>query len=84
MYVSCKLYHYLINRVPGHEAVGEVILSKRSGVKPGERLVFAALGGCGDCVNCKQLGHILDCTKLVRVGILDTYCVLHNMYYRIT
>lgn len=45
----------------GHEGAGEVVESKASLFKPGDRVIVPTLGGCGYCEMCQQ-GDCIHCT----------------------
>ncbi len=63
-----SLWHYC--SVLGHEAVAEVVNSKRqfAQLKAGDRIVFSAANSCGNCVVC-SIGLPDKCRQCVRVSL---------------
>lgn len=51
----------------GHEGVGRVVASRRTGVEVGERVVFSIISACGRCHRC-QRGFSAKCEKVAKVG----------------
>lgn len=52
--------------VLGHEAVVEVVRSKREGLEPGDRITFSLTDSCGECDRC-LLGVEQKCRKGFKV-----------------
>ena len=53
--------------VLGHEGVGEVVESRRAGVRAGDRVVFSVTSTCGHCDNCRR-GLSAKCESVLKVG----------------
>lgn len=53
--------------VLGHEGVGVVVASRRTGVLLGQRVVFSVTSVCGECAMCSR-GMTAKCTRVRKVG----------------
>lgn len=65
----CKVYflfYFLVFSVLGHEAVVEIVASRRHGYKPGQRITFGIADSCHRCVFCEG-GLQQKCLSLTKV-----------------
>ena len=53
--------------VLGHEGCGEVVLSSRDSIKPGQRVTFSVTDVCGSCEMCTR-GPQQKCKNLLKYG----------------
>ncbi|XP_046402095.1 medium chain reductase/dehydrogenase ucsI-like [Ischnura elegans] len=53
--------------VPGHEAVGDVIASRRPGIEVGVRVVFSSSNWCSTCEWCRRGAHVA-CENVTKYG----------------
>lgn len=51
----------------GHEGVGRVVASRRTGIAEGARVVFSIMSTCGGCPRC-QHGFSAKCKHVAKVG----------------
>lgn len=54
--------------VLGHEGVGHVVASQRTGVAAGQRVTWTLADSCGHCAPCRQWGLPQKCEHLFKYG----------------
>ena len=54
--------------VLGHEAVGRVLHSERSGITPGQRVTWTLADSCGHCAPCERWSLPQKCEHLFKYG----------------